>query len=46
MAGFQDETDGIHVIFYDVTDSGPYPKVASFNESDVATIDRKSSSYD
>lgn len=39
-AGFQDETDGIHVIFYDVVDSGPLGTVANFNLSDVATIDR------
>jgi hypothetical protein len=38
--GFQDENDGIHVIFYDVTDPGPKTTTASFNESDVATIDR------
>ncbi len=40
--GFEDQADGIHVIFYDVTDPGPLPTVASFNPSDVATIDRTS----
>ncbi len=40
--GFDDQGDGIHVIFYDVTDAGPVGTVASFNEYDVATIDRTS----
>ena len=40
--GFDDQSDGIHVIFYDVKDSGPYPKVATFKYHDVATIDRTS----
>lgn len=42
-AGFDDQADGIHVIFYDVTDPGPPGTVASFNGTDVATIDRTSS---
>ncbi len=41
-AGFDDQADGIHVIFYDVTDAGPLGTVASFNSSDVATISRTS----
>lgn len=41
-AGFDDQADGIHVIFYDVTDAGPYPTVANFNEHDVATLNRTS----
>lgn len=41
-AGFQDELDGIHVIFYDATDPGPLGTVASFNSTDVATINRTS----
>jgi len=40
--GFDDQADGIHVIFYDVTDAGPLPTVASFNRTDVATINRTS----
>lgn len=38
--GFEDQSDGIHVIFYDVTDAGPLGAVASFNGEDVATINR------
>lgn len=40
--GFDDQSDGIHVIFYDVTDAGPIGTVADFNSYDVATIDRTS----
>lgn len=40
--GFDDQADGIHVIFYDVTNAGPYPSVASFNQTDVVTLDRTS----
>lgn len=40
--GFDDQADGIHVIFYDATDPGPLGTVASFNPTDVATIDRTS----
>lgn len=38
--GFDDQADGIHVIFYDVTNPGPLPTVSSFDSTDVATIDR------
>jgi len=38
--GFDDQADGIHVIFYDVTDAGPLGTVADFNGTDVATVDR------
>ncbi len=38
--GFDDQPNGIHVIFYDVTDPGPLGTVASFNEHDVATVSR------
>jgi len=38
--GFDDQADGIHVIFYDVTNPGPLPTASSFNPTDVATIDR------
>lgn len=41
-AGFEDQSDGIHVIFYDATDPGPLGTIASFNPTDVATIDRTS----
>lgn len=41
-AGFDDQADGIHVIFYDVTNAGPLGTVANFNATDVATIDRTS----
>lgn len=37
---FEDQTDGIHVFFDDVTDAGPLGTVATFNESDIATISR------
>ncbi|MDB5238106.1 MAG: exported protein of unknown function [Candidatus Kaiserbacteria bacterium] len=37
---FEDQADGIHVIFSDVTDAGPLPTVATFNMNDIATIDR------
>jgi hypothetical protein len=40
--GFDDLANGIHVIFYDATDAGPLGTAATFNESDVATIDRAS----
>ena len=38
--GFDDQADGIHVIFYDVTDPGPVGTPAVFNPTDVVTIDR------
>jgi len=37
---FEDRADGIHVFFDDVTDAGPLPTVADFNETDIATLDR------
>jgi hypothetical protein len=37
---FADLADGIHVIFVDVTDPGPLPTVASFDETDIATLSR------
>ncbi len=40
---FEDQVDGVHVYFDDVTDSGPYYKLATFNESDIATLTRNSS---
>ena len=37
---FEDQADGIHVFFDDVTDPGPVGTVATFNETDIATISR------
>ncbi len=37
---FEDQPDGVHVFFDDVTDPGPLGTVASFNETDVATLTR------
>jgi uncharacterized protein YkwD len=40
---FVDQADGVHVYFDDVTDPGPFPTVATFNETDIATLSRASS---
>jgi hypothetical protein len=37
---FEDQVDGVHVFFTDVTDPGRVPDGDTFNESDIATIDR------
>jgi hypothetical protein len=37
---FEDQPDGVHVFFDDVTDPGPFPTVATFNETDIATLSR------
>lgn len=37
---FEDQVDGIHVFFDDVTDAGPIGTLATFNESDIATLTR------
>ena len=37
---FNDLSDGIHVIFFDVTNPGPVPTVSSFNPTDIATLSR------
>jgi hypothetical protein len=39
---FEDQSDGIHVFFDDVTNAGPLGAEATFNESEIATIDRTS----
>jgi hypothetical protein len=39
---FQDQTDGVHVFFDDVTDNGPVGTAATFNEHDIATLSRTS----
>jgi hypothetical protein len=38
---FEDQADGIHVFFDDVTDPGPLPTVAKFNETEIAKLERK-----
>jgi uncharacterized protein YkwD len=37
---FEDQADGVHVFFDDVTDPGPNPTVATFNEKEIAILDR------
>jgi hypothetical protein len=37
---FDDEADGVHVFFDDVTDAGPVGTAATFNDHDIATLDR------
>ena len=37
---FEDQADGVHVFFDDVTDNGPLGTVATFNEKDIATLSR------
>jgi hypothetical protein len=37
---FEDQANGVHVYFDDVTDAGPFPTVANFNETDIATLSR------
>ena len=37
---FEDQANGVHVFFDDVTDNGPLPTVATFNEKDIATLSR------
>ncbi len=37
---FEDQADGVHVFFDDVTDNGPLRTVATFNEKDIATLSR------
>jgi hypothetical protein len=37
---FEDKADGVHVFFIDVTDPGRVPNGETFNETDIATIDR------
>jgi hypothetical protein len=37
---FEDQADGVHVFFDDVTDPGPLPVVAIFNETEIATLNR------
>ena len=37
---FEDQTDGVHVFFVDVTDNGPLGHVANFKETEIATLSR------
>lgn len=37
---FEDQADGVHVFFDDVSDPGPVGTVASFDETDLATLSR------
>jgi hypothetical protein len=37
---FEDRANGVHVFFDDVSDSGPDYTQATFNETDIATLDR------
>ena len=37
---FEDQADGVHVFFDDVKDNGPLGKVATFNETEIATLNR------
>ena len=37
---FEDQLDGVHVFFDDVTDPGPVGTQATFNETDIATLSR------
>jgi len=37
---FEDQADGVHVFFIDAVDKGPVGTVATFRESDVATLSR------
>ena len=39
---FEDQADGVHVFFDDVTDPGPLGTTATFNEHDIATLGRGS----
>lgn len=36
----EDQADGVHVFFDDVTNRGPFPTVSTFNEKDIATLSR------
>jgi len=37
---FEERTNGVYVYFVDVTDKGPLGTVATFNETDIATLSR------
>jgi hypothetical protein len=39
---FEDQVDGIHVFFDDVTNPGPIGTESTFNETDIATVTRTS----
>ena len=39
---FEDQSDGVHVFFDDTTDAGPLGTVATFSDTDIATLSRTS----
>jgi len=39
---FEDQVDGVHVFFDDVTNPGPIGHESTFNETDIATLNRMS----
>jgi hypothetical protein len=39
---FEDQPDGVHVLFDDVTNPGPVGHESTWNETDIATLDRTS----
>jgi hypothetical protein len=39
---FEDQADGVHVFFVDVVDQGPVGTLATFRESEIATLSRTS----
>ena len=43
---FEDQADGVHVFFDDVTNPGPVGTESTFNERDIATLDSDERSYD
>jgi hypothetical protein len=40
---FEDQADGVHLFFIDAIDKGPVGTVATFRESDIATLSRTTS---
>ena len=42
---FEDQADGVHVFFVDVVDKGPVGTVATFRESEIATVSRTDSHF-
>jgi hypothetical protein len=42
---FEDQADGVHVFFVDVTNHGPLGTVSTFNTSEIATLDRATSHF-
>ena len=42
---FEDQANGVHVFFDDVTNPGPLPHESTFNETDIATLSRSGSHF-